>query len=245
MDRLASGTAKREPATAALVPHGSYASCGAVIGAVCARLSWPETVVLVGPNHTGEGQPCGIAARGKWQTPLGEIPVDEDLAQAILRRAKDLKRDTRCHEREHSLEVLLPFLQRSRKVRRIVPIAIAPTDLGPAHRIGEAVAEEILRRRGEVQLVASVNLTRYEPLEMAQAKDPAALERILALDGPGLAELISERPVSMCGLGAAVAVMAAARRLGASKGRLIRYQTTAETGGEALSVAGFAGIVFQ
>ena len=245
VDRWVERGAKPEPAAATLVPHGSYASCGAVIGAVCARISWPETVVLVGPNHTGEGQPYGIAARGAWQTPLGELPVDEELARAILRRAKELKRDAHCHAREHALELLLPFLQRSRKVRRIVPIAIAPADIGPAQRIGEAVAEEILRRRGEVHLVGSVNLTRYEPLEAAQAKDPAALERILALDGSGLAELASERPLSMCGVGAAAAVMAAARRLGASKGRLVRYQTTAETGGEALSVAGFAGIVFQ
>lgn len=245
VDRLSGSGSKREPAAAALVPHGSYASCGAVIGAVCGGIAWPETVVLIGPNHTGEGQPYGMAARGRWRTPLGEVPVDEELARAILRRSKELKKDLRCHEREHSLEVQIPFLQRVGKLRRMVPISIGPADPGPARRIGEAVAEEILRREGKVHLLGTSNLTGYEPLEAAQAKDPLALERILALDGAGLAELVSEQAISMCGAGAVAALLAAARRLGASKGRLIRYQTSAEAGADPVSVAGYAGIVFQ
>ncbi|MBI3323112.1 MAG: AmmeMemoRadiSam system protein B [Candidatus Omnitrophica bacterium] len=243
--RPAAGGCPRQRVVAVLVPHGSYGSCGSVLGAVYSRVSWPETVVLIGPNHAGEGQPLGLAPRGRWATPLGELPVDEELARAILRRAKDLKRDLRCHEWEHALEVQLPFLQRRGKVRRIVPIAIGLSDLAPAQRIGEAVGEEILRREGRVQLVGSVNLTRCEPLEQAQAKDPQILERILALDGPGLLELASEQALSLCGAGVVVAVMAAARRLGASKGRLLRYQTSAEGGADPVSVVGYAGIVFQ
>ena len=245
VDRFTAAGGKREPAAAVLVPHGSYASCGAVIGAVCARVSWPRTVVLIGPNHTGEGQPFGLEAGGRWRTPLGDVPVDEELARAILRRAKELKKDSRCHEREHALEVQVPFLQRQGKVRGIVPITIGPEELAPAWRIGEAIAEEILRRTGEVQLVGTCSLTRYEPLEAVREKDPKILERLLALDGAGLAELVSERAVSMCGAGAAAVVLAAARRLGASKGRLVRYQTSVETGADPVSVVGYAGIVFQ
>ncbi|MBI3322299.1 MAG: AmmeMemoRadiSam system protein B [Candidatus Omnitrophica bacterium] len=227
VDRLTGSGAKPETAIAALLPHGSYASCGAVIGEVYARVSWPETVVLIGPNHSGVGQPYGVDAQGKWQTPLGEMAVDEELARALLRRVKELKKDTRSHGPEHSLELQLPFLQR-RKVRRILPIAIGPADPGPARRIGEAVAEEILRRKGNVGLIASSNLTRYEPLEAAQARDPKAIERLLALDGAG----------------SVLALLAAARRLGASKGRLVRYQTSDEAGADPVSVSGYAGIVF-
>lgn len=246
MDRLcAGGGTHLEGVLAALVPHGGYASCGAVLGAVYGRLSLPETVVLIGPNHTGEGQPFGIAARGAWGTPLGELPVDEELARGIQRRAKDLKRDLRCHAREHSLEVQLPFLQRKGHVRSIVPIAIGPADLASAQRIGEAVAEEILRRKGRVQLIGTADLTRYEPLEKAREHDPKVLEPILAMDGSGLLEAVRECASSLCGAGAAAAVMAAARRLGGSRGLLLRYQTSAEAGGDPVSVAGYAGIVFQ
>ncbi len=245
VDRLTSGGGGKEEAAAVLVPHGSLASCGAVLGAVYGRLSWSETAVLIGPNHTGEGEPFGIASRGKWTTPLGDVPVDEELARAILRRAKDLKKDLHCHAREHALEVQIPFLQRKGRVRRIVPIAIGPAEMAPAQRIGEAVAEEILQRKGRVRLIGSANLTRYELPEEARAKDPKIIERILALDGAGLLEMAHEQALSLCGAGALAALMAAARRLGASGGHLLRYQTSAQAGGDPVSVVGYAGIVFQ
>lgn len=245
VDRLTAGRPAREPVKGVLAPHGAYASCGAVLGALFSRVAWTPAAVLVGPNHSEEGQPFGVAARGPWVTPLGEMPVDEGLALAILRGTKELKKDVRCHEQEHSLEVQVPFLQRAGKVRRIVPIAIGPADLEASRRIGEAVARGIVERGGEALVIGSANLTRCEPLAEARAKDPRVLERILAMDEEGLLREAAAAASSMCGAGAVAAVITAVRRLGASKGRLVRYQTSAEAGADPVSVSGYAGVVFQ
>lgn len=245
VDRLTVGRPAREQVKAVLAPHGAYASCGMVLGALFNRVAWTPAAVLVGPNHSQEGQPFGVVARGLWVTPLGEMPVDEELARAILLGAKELKKDARCHEQEHSLEVQVPFLQRAGKVRRIVPIAVGPADLEASRRIGEAVAQSILKRSEEALVIGSANLTRCEPLSDAQAKDPRVLERILAMDEEGLLREVAAAASSMCGVGAVAAVITAARLLGASRGRLVRYQTSAEAGADPVSVVGYAGVVFQ
>ena len=246
IDQLASGSEKKRKAVAVVVPHGAYHSCGEVAGAVYSQLaSWPSVSVVVGPNHTGAGEALSIVVQGDWETPLGRISVDSELARAILKAAPDLKKDAKAHQDEHSVEMQLPFLQRVGRVRSFVPVALGPVDLETVRRIGRGLAEGVRKVKRPALLVASTQLTRYEPWEAAKRKDQLAMDSILALDEEGLIQGVTEQGISMCGATATAAVLTAAKMLGASKGSLVKYETTGDRTGEIRSVVGYAGILLE
>lgn len=243
IDRLAREVGvpgKREEARAVIVPHGPYHSSGPMAAAVYAGIRLPETAVVLGPNHSGVEQ--GVAVEGVWETPLGKLPVDRDLARAVLKHARDLKKNQKVHEEEHSIEVQLPFLQRMGRVRGLVPVLVAPADLETLRRTGQGIARAIQAARGKVLLICSTQLTRYEARQEAQRKDAWAIESMLELDEERLLQGVTEKGLSMCGAAPAAVVLSAAKMLGASRGVLARH----EVSGAALesdSVVGYAGVI--
>lgn len=246
VDRLLSGGGrnKKQKAVAAVAPHGSFRLAGAVLGALHASLEWPALVVVVGPNHSGRGAPLGISLRGAWSTPLGELKVHERMARLILKSSPDLQKDDRCHQDEHSIELQLPFFQRL-GVRGFVPIAVGPCDAETARRVGEGIARAVRLIREPVLVLASTNLTTYRPAETVGRSDPAILERILALQEEALMEQAAQSQSGMCGVSALAVVIAAAKILGAARGRLVRYQSSAEMTGIQVSATGYAGVVLE
>ncbi|NDY43643.1 AmmeMemoRadiSam system protein B, partial [Dissulfurirhabdus thermomarina] len=129
-----------EPAVAVVAPHAGYLYSGAVAGAAYARAAVPETVVVLGPNHTGLGAPAAVMDRGTWTTPLGRVAVAGDLADLLLAATDLLQRDTTAHVYEHSLEVQVPFLQVRQPALEIVPICLSHLPYPACREIGEAVA---------------------------------------------------------------------------------------------------------
>lgn len=248
VDRLL-GTAgrgiKKQRAVGIVAPHGGFRSAGAVLGAVHASVEWPAAVVAVGPNHSGRGSPFGLSVRGVWSTPLGPMPLHERLARLILKSTPDLQKDGLCHQDEHSLEVHLPFLQRAETVAGFVPIAVGPCDPEIAERIGQGIARAVQKIQEPVLLLASVNLTTYRPEEVVREKDRKLLEPLLELQAEKLLKTDAENQDGMCGASAAAAVLAASKILGARRGRLVRYQTSAEATGVRVSSVGYAGVVLE
>jgi AmmeMemoRadiSam system protein B len=112
------------PALGCVVPHAGYIYSGHVAGAVYGRLDVPRSCVILCTNHTGLGVPLSIMSRGKWATPLGDVPIDTDLAQALQQRFPLLSEDAEAHRAEHAIEVELPFLQALREDLTFVPIAL-------------------------------------------------------------------------------------------------------------------------
>ena len=92
-------------------PHAGYVYSGPVAGAVISRIKFKDTFIILGPNHTGRGQPLSIMTEGKWQTPLGDVEIDSELAQHLLSISNHLQEDDAAHQFEHAIEVQLPFLQ--------------------------------------------------------------------------------------------------------------------------------------
>lgn len=244
IDRLAAGipSGQRRDARAVIVPHGPYHSSGPVAAAVYGGIHMPETVVVLGPNHSGVEQ--GVAVEGVWETPLGKLPVDGELARAMLKHARDLKKNPKAHEEEHSIEVQVPFLQRLGRVRGLVPVLVAPADLETLRRTGQGIARAIQAARGPALLICSTQLTRYEAQREAQRKDAWAIESILELDEERLLQGVTEKGLSMCGAAAAAVVLSAAKALGVSRGVLVRHEVS---GGatEVDSVVGYAGVILQ
>jgi AmmeMemoRadiSam system protein B len=215
---------------------------GHVAGAVFGRLPKRPTYIILCPNHTGRGAPLAIMSSGEWLTPLGRVPVDSALARLLRRSCHLLMEDAEAHEDEHSLEVQLPFLQRSVGEFKFVPIAIGVGGYSGLESLGHSIAQAV-GPTGAVMIVASSDMNHYEPDSITREKDRKAIDKILALDPPGLYEVLRHDDISMCGYGPTIAMLTAAKDLGAQSAELIKYATSADTSGDRDAVVGYAGIV--
>jgi len=234
---------KIDGALGCVVPHAGYMYSGHVAGAVFGRLPKRSTYIILGPNHTGRGAPLAIMSSGEWLTPLGRVPVDSALARLLRRSCHLLMEDAEAHEDEHSLEVQLPFLQRSVGEFNFVPIVIGVGGYSGLESLGHSIAQVVKPTAGAVMVIASSDMNHYEPDGLTREKDRKAIDKILALDAPGLYEVLRHEDISMCGYGPTIAMLTAAKGLGAQRAELIKYATSADTSGDRDAVVGYAGIV--
>jgi len=232
---------------ACVLPHAGYIYSGKVAAAVVSGIQIKDTVILLGPNHTGLGAEFSIMTEGAWNTPLGELKIDSSLAGCILKHSGLLKNDALAHASEHSLEVELPILQYFRNNFKIVPIALLSDNVAGLKEIGKSIAKAIEENSSQssVLIVASSDMTHYEPEEQAKKKDNEAIKAILDLDEDKLVEKITRLNISMCGYAPVIAMICAAKMLGAKKSRLIKYRTSGDATGDKSSVVGYAGITIS
>jgi MEMO1 family protein len=237
--------AARRRAVACLVPHAGYKFSGHVAGAVYARLELPHRFILVGPRHYPRGAAQAILSEGAWQTPLGLAEIDANLAAELKHACGGLIEDEVAHCDEHALEVQLPFLQELAGEFRFVPIALGPVQYAALESLGKALAEVVAQQKEPVLIIASSDMNHYESDEITRRKDALAIERLLALDAPGLHETVRREGITMCGYGPAVSVLIAANLLGAQRAELVRYATSGDISGDRNEVVGYAGIIVQ
>jgi hypothetical protein len=226
-----------------VAPHAGYMYSGHVAGAVYARLLVPERCIVLCPNHTGRGRPLAVMSEGSWETPLGTVPLDHELAGALQQHCSWLQEDADAHRAEHAVEVQLPFLQLRQPLLRLVPIAVGTSRYEVLENLGEALATAVQSSTEPVLIVASSDMNHYEPDGPTRRKDALAIEKMLARDPQGLYEVVTQHDISMCGFGPAVAMLVAANRLGASKAELVKYATSGDISGDRQQVVGYAGVV--
>ncbi len=228
-------------------PHAGYLYSGPVAAWGFCQLieeELPESVVLLGPNHYGLGSKVAVMPGGRWRTPLGEVEVDEDLAKEIADSSSLIQLDDTAHRREHSLEVQLPFLQHGYgEAFKIVPISIMSQDLESSQEIGKALAETL--EGLNVLIIASTDLTHYEPAARAKTKDAKVIEAILSMNPGRVYEVVSEFSVSMCGSAPVMAMLTAASLLGAQQARLLKYASSGDITGDYAAVVGYASLVIE
>ena len=230
-------------AVGVVAPHAGYVYSGGVAGKVFGRVAVPDACVLLGPKHTRLGARAAIVSRGAWATPLGPVPIHEALADAVKASCPLLEEDALAHAEEHSLEVEVPFLQYRNPRVRIVPIAFSLRSLAEIEEAGEGIAAALAGWPEPALLVASSDMTHYEPDQQARDKDARAIEKVLTLDARGLLETTQRHDISMCGVIPAAVLLVAARRLGATRGELVAYATSGEVSGDYGQVVGYAGMV--
>jgi len=235
--------AKKIDAIGCVSPHAGYMYSGPVAGSVLSHIKPKNCYIILGPNHTGKGDRFGMGMDKNWMTPLGEVEIDNELAQAILDNSKLIKKDDACHMYEHSIEVQLPILQVLNRNFSFVPIVISQGTASEYIRIGEDIAEAIQKTKRNLTIIASSDMTHYESQLSAKKKDMLAIERIKALDIEGLIDTIEKYDISMCGYAPTAAMMSSAIKLGAKNTELIKYQTSGDTSGDYSSVVGYAGII--
>jgi MEMO1 family protein len=228
-----------------LVPHAGYMYSGHVAGAVFAELEIPELCIVMCPNHTGVGNPLAINSEGAWETPLGEVEIDRDLAAALKRRLPLLTEDAAAHRNEHAAEVELPFLQIRQPDLKFVPIALGTGKFEILEHVGDAIADVLAAQNRLVLIVASSDMNHYESDAVTRLKDESAIEAMLRLDARGLFDVVTQQHVSMCGFGPAVAMLTAAKKLGASSAELVKYATSGDVSGDRNMVVGYAGMIVR
>jgi len=235
---------KREQrrAISVIVPHAGYEYSGPVAGAVFSSVQIPKYLVILGPNHRHVMSRFAIMSEGSWQTPLGDVPINTQLAEAITNRSGLVKDDSGAHEQEHSLEVQLPFIQYIRNDISIVPITIAyQTSYEELEELGHAIADAIQAQDEDILIVASTDMSHYVSQREAVAKDSLAMDEIDRLHARGLYEIVSQENISMCGYQPTTSTIVASKKLGATQAELIKYQTSGEVTKNFHEVVGYAG----
>jgi MEMO1 family protein len=236
--------AEKISVTACLVPHAGYIYSGMVAGEVFGRIALPKKILILGVRHFPRGESAAILSNGAWRTPLGDAPIETELATALRDACPLLREDSVAHSQEHSLEVQIPFLQVLAPGFSFVPVALGTVRFDDLVRVGEAVARVLLGAREPVLLLATSDLNHYEDNATTRTKDAKATAKLLALDARGLFDVCRTEKISMCGLGPAVATITALRAMGVVDGELVRYATSADVSGDTNSVVGYAGIVW-
>lgn len=235
-----------EDSLGAVVPHAGWECSGPAAGKVLASLGQFDTYIILGPNHNGLGNPVSIFDSGSWVLPNGEIQVDEVIAQEILENSDYLKSDRMAHLKEHSIEVQLPFILHKSPEAKFVPISLLDYSIKIIKDLGKAIANAIKNSDKNVAVIASSDMTHYEPADIAKDQDFKAINPILKLETRELFNIVHNEQVTMCGLGPVCTVMETVKELGARQGELLIYTNSGETcAPQHNEVVGYAGIIFR
>lgn len=229
----------------AVVPHAGLMYSGHVAAAFYRLAELPKRFIILCPNHTGLGHFAAINREGTWRTPLGEVAIDTKLADALMAKAPLLRQDEAAHAREHSLEVQLPFLQRLLGELTFVPICLGAPRFKMCEEIGNAIADVLSADSAPVGILASSDLNHYEDQNTTMQKDELAIEQVVALDPKELWKVVDESDVSMCGYIPTTTMLIAAKKLGATKARLIKHATSGDINHDYSHVVGYASIIIS
>lgn len=211
-------------------PHAGlqYSGPVAAFGYSLLRGRAAVSVLLVGPSHRAAFEGMALQASGTWETPLGSAAIDEELAQALLAAERTLFDDPGLHRDEHSLEMQMPFLQRVMPGLRIVPVLMGTQSREEVEALAAALARALPGR--EVLLVASSDLSHHQPAAVAGHLDAEVVEAVRRFDPESLMRRLETRDNVACGGGPLVAVMKAARALGADRAAVLRYADSGDVG---------------
>lgn len=237
--------AKKSPALGIVVPHAGFMYSGDVAGAVYSRIEIPDTVILIGPNHTGRGEAMAVMTEGVWSMPMGDIAIDRELANAICEETAIAKPDSSAHRFEHSLETQLPFLQYFKKEFQIVPICLMRLKVSTCKVLSEGIVRAVNRLGRSVLLVASSDMTHYESHDAASAKDQKAIACIQNRDPVGLWGTVRSEKITMCGVNPVTVMLHYCESLGAKEAELVKYMTSGEVSGDMEKVVSYAGLIIH
>jgi AmmeMemoRadiSam system protein B len=224
---------------ALIAPHAGLMYSGPVAAYSYALLKTRryDSIVLVGPSHYVGFEGASVWPQGAFETPAGNIAIDELLAEGIGRESGMVGDYPDAHRREHSLEMQLPFLATLAASTPIVPIVMGFQTRETAHALGDAIARAAGDAR--VLLIASSDLSHFYAAGEAAALDQQVIERVNALDDEGLMVLLERRADHACGGGPMVAVLRAARQLGARHASVLCYADSGDVSGDKTSVVGY------
>ncbi len=230
-----------------LVPHAGHMYSGPVAASSFLELSnykKPETIVILGPNHTGMGSEIAVPDKAEgWATPLGTVEIDQGFIGKLIDDCNLVKRNDNSHTREHSIEVQLPFIQYLYdEPPTLVPIALLNQGYDSSMFLGEVLGKLIADEN--IVVLASSDFTHFESHDSAKRKDTHVLDAIEEMDSKKMYEIKYNENVSMCGYGPIAATIEASKQTGKNKCRILNYATSGDVSGDRSQVVGYGAAVF-
>ena len=247
----------------AVAPHAGLVYSGPVASHVyyyLARDGRPETFVILGVSHSGNP---GFATMldAIWRMPLGDVNVDATLAKSIVRHSDFVDVNPSAHEGEHSIEIQLPFLQYVYGGGfKIVPIVVGYGDYEMCENVGSAIFKAVKETGRDIVLIGSTDFTPYgaiygyapagtgpidKVLRWIYQTDRSLIDKIISLNAEGLIREVRENNYTMCGYLPVATMIIAAKRMGVSRGRLLKYATSYDVQGSSEVIVGYASIVIE
>lgn len=239
-----------------VAPHAGFA-CSAPIQAhaywsVANHFASIDTAIILGPNHTGLGIPLSIFPSGVWRTPLGEVQTDEELSKIIISLAKDspiedsIGFDERAHLNEHSIEIQLPFLQHLYGNEfKIVPICLGDQKISTIVSLGKILNNLLEKTEKRIIIIASTDLTHYDPYDVTNKKDMELIEQVKTLNIEKTYKTIEENNISACGPGGIAVLMYIANVTEFKNVKVLKHATSGDTCADKNRTVGYVAIAFE
>jgi len=204
----------------------------------------PDTVIILGPNHTGYGSAISLMTKGFWQTPLGNVEIDSKIANIIANNSKIIDVDELAHKFEHSIEVQIPFLQYLYGSNfKFVPICFQLQDLNTILEVGKTLAKFLVSDK--VIIIASSDMTHYQPQQIAVEQDIEALKAAEKLDVEKFYYILESKGITACGYGPIATLIAVTNELKGKKAKMLCYKTSGDISGDYSNVVGYTSMSFK
>lgn len=231
----------------AIVPHAGYIYSGPIAAHSYYKIvedGFPETFVILCPNHTGLGTGVSISSDEQWNTPLGNIDVDVEFAECLFKSSEIMDLDDLAHLREHGCEVQLPFLQYFSEDFKIVPITMGFQDMDTAKDVAYAInnAKNSLGR--DILVLASTDFTHYKTQEIASKQDHYLIDLISQFDVSELYSKIQEHNITICGYGPVVSTLVFAKNNNVYNAKFLKYATSGDISKDYSAVVGYTSEIF-
>jgi MEMO1 family protein len=227
-------------------PHAGYIYSGqvAAYGFKTITKKHYDTVILIGPSHRAYFEGVALWDRGSFETPLGRIDIDEEIAWEIVSRGGVVKPNMDTHTGEHSLEVQLPFLQSVLDDFRIIPLIMGIQTSRVCEELAQSISHVLRASKKKFLILGSTDLSHYYPYAKAKKLDDVIIGHLNTFNIPGMIEDIEAGKTEACGAGPIITTMMLSEKLGADRGTVLKYADSGDVSGDKNGVVGYVSAVF-
>ena len=231
-----------------MVPHAGFIYSGPVASFCYSKIAEngiPDVFIILSPNHTGYGSEVAVFNEGEWETPLGNVEVDEEFANKIISFSEYASADHIAHSKEHSIEVQLPFLQYFSNNFKIVPITIGSQTLPAVSDLATAIVSAAKKVDRSYCVIASTDLSHFNNQEKANKVDGFVLEDIKEMDEFKLLEEVIQYNITMCGYGPVMTTILVSKLTGKESCEILAYGTSGDVTQDYSQVVGYGSAIFK
>ncbi|OPY79518.1 MAG: hypothetical protein A4E64_00414 [Syntrophorhabdus sp. PtaU1.Bin058] len=229
-----------------MAPHAGYEYSGRTAAYAYNQIKGRPytTVILMGPTHRVPFNGVAIYPSGSWETPLGNVQVDHEITKRLMEKCPVIRNYPVAFEREHSLEVQVPFLQRTLKDFRIVPMVMGMMGENDYRVLADALCELLQQHAGKILIVASSDMSHFHAYREANEMDARTLKEIGALDTGRLAAGLAKGDYELCGSQAVLTLMMVAKKIG-GEATILHYANSGDATGDRSRVVGYGAVAFS
>ncbi|WP_297980983.1 AmmeMemoRadiSam system protein B [uncultured Methanobrevibacter sp.] len=233
---------KSENVNAVMVPHAGYVYSGPTAAHAYSKIAqdgFPETFVILCPNHTGFGSEVSVFNEGSWVVPIGVVDVDSELANNIISKSNYASADYQAHIREHSIEVQLPFLKYFSNDFKIVPICMMDQSVEASIDLANSIYEAREELGRNITLIDSTDLSHFKSQEKTIEHDNLVFNEVKSGNTEGLYEVVQKEQITMCGYGPTMVAMEYSKKLSQKNFELLMHSTSGDITLDYASVVGY------